>query len=235
LPRLGLPAGVSVPGDHTLAVGEEAEAGERPAADLPAEGFEDATDLPYGDALLEQTARGAQQDQVDEVEVQPPAAVARGSDQPGVHAAPEPCGRQPDDARRLRRVEVGASVADAPRAHLLLVRAPGWRGRLAPLYGGGGSALRGPRGSRHLSLLAARLPPGEALLQRLHEVDHLGALGGRGRDRHLLARHLLLDHLRQPIAVLVAVPVGTEFRRRELVDEPPRKLDLRIAQLHHAV
>src|SRR5207237_555831 len=84
------PAGVPVPRDHTLAVGEDAETGERPAADLPAERLEDAADLPDRDALLEQAAGGAQQDQIDEVEAEPPVRVARGRDQARVHAGAAP-------------------------------------------------------------------------------------------------------------------------------------------------
>src|SRR2546430_683680 len=129
LPRLGLPATLAIPGDDAVAVGEDAEPRERPAADLPPERLEHATDLGDRHALLEQAAGGPQQDQVDEVEAQPPPAVARRRHQTGVHAAAETGRRQPDDAGGLRRVEVGASVGGAPSAHLLLVCPPAARGR----------------------------------------------------------------------------------------------------------
>src|SRR6266545_7309200 len=61
----------------------------------------------------------------------------------------------------------------------------------------------------------------QALLERLHEVDHLGRLRRR-RDADRLARELLLDGREQHLAILVAVARGLE-RSRERLYQPDRE------------
>src|SRR5688572_15909777 len=71
-----------------------------------------------------------------------------------------------------------------------MVRALAVRGSLAAARGGGGALAR-----RRIALLHR----GEALLQQLGEIDHLGLARGALASRRLLhvARRLLLDELHQ--------------------------------------
>src|SRR3990170_3118058 len=110
------------------------------------------------------------------------------------------------------------------------------------LLGPGLGLLRGRRrglgalGLRERLLLAAagrrRLgdASGEALLQRLHEVDDLGA-PDRGPDGgHLLALDLLVHEVEDPLPVGVLVPLGPERLAREAVDELEGELELALLE-----
>src|SRR5262249_1487897 len=68
---------------------------------------------------------------------------------------------------------------------------------------------------------------GEALLERLHQVDHLGAGWRRLRNRDLLARHLPIDGLLQSLAPVVVVLLRCEPVGGELLDELARQRGLR--------
>src|SRR5262249_12714999 len=83
-------------------------------------------------------------------------------------------------------------------------------GRLAPL---GGRALR------------------EALLQRFHQVDDLGALHLGADRRDLLALDLAVDHVEDAQPVVVLVVLGLELVVGELVDETRREVDLAVPDL----
>src|SRR2546425_8739508 len=71
----------------------------------------------------------------------------------------------------------------------------------------------------------------EARLERFHQVDdlRLRRLGRLLGD--LLAVHLTLDLLEDPLAHVVFVRLGPERLRRGLLDELRRKLQLRLLQL----
>src|SRR5215475_6657329 len=72
-------------------------------------------------------------------------------------------------------------------------------------------------------LLPRRRLPSETLLERVHEIDHLGTLGLGTRRGDLSARHLLLDGGQDPLAVVVLVLARHEFLVRQLIDEARRQ------------
>src|SRR4249920_3786701 len=99
---------------------------------------------------------------------------------------------------------------------------------LGRLFGGGGFAA--PAGCRRLLLLGT----GEALLQRIHQVDHLAGLG-RAADDRLFALHLGANDLQQRL--LIAVGEGARIEGTGLLlDQHAGKvehflLDLGLADL----
>ena len=120
------------------------------------------------------------------------------ADRAAASASPAPThcrrrrGRHADDARRLRRVELAPSVGAAGSRHSLLLAGPlGRRSRPRP------RCARPRRSARRVLVGLCRSWPRrrvahpsaspaarEALLQRFHEVDDLGARrGGLGRSR----------------------------------------------------
>src|SRR6185369_5816231 len=101
----------------------------------------------------------------------------------------------------------------------LLARSSAAGGALARLRFGG--SVRGGR----------RALAREALLERLHQVDDLRLRRGRLDDGGLLTRHLLVDDLAEPVAVVVAVLLGLEALDGELSDELLRELHLAVAPL----
>ena len=108
----------------------------------------------------------------------------------------------------------GAAASASPRAAAV--------GRRPPAFA---APIRLPGAGRVATFRSA--PTRQALLQRVHEVDHLGARRSRvGRLGDLLAGDLLLDERLHPAAVRVGVRLGTEVVVRELIDELPRELDL---------
>src|SRR5262249_24052196 len=143
LPGLGLPAALAVPRDDPPSVGVDAEAGERPAADLAAERAEHGRGLPQGGPPPPEPPHRPPGTQVDEVEPQPPAAIALRAQQPGANALPEPRRGHADDPCCLSGVEVDAGAARAPRCHLLLVRATAKTAGLASADRSRRASLRG--------------------------------------------------------------------------------------------
>src|SRR5207244_3363747 len=99
-------------------------------------------------------------------------------------------------------------------------RAPGLRERLLR---GGRSGLGGRRLGGHAL--------GEALLERLHEVDDLGPLYLRADRGDLLALDLLVHELEHALTVLVAVLLGAEGVAGQAVDELERQLQLALLDL----
>src|SRR5947209_20133885 len=68
----------------------------------------------------------------------------------------------------------------------------------------------------------------EAGLQRFHQVHHLRRPPLLGRGRDVLALELLLDELLDALADLVLVLLGMEGLARDLLDELPGQLHLRL-------
>src|SRR2546425_11117053 len=71
----------------------------------------------------------------------------------------------------------------------------------------GGFAAAGNLG-RWLLLRTVGRVLGEAFLQRLHQVDDLGALHGRARGNDLLGLDLAGDHLEHAVAIFIGVALG---------------------------
>src|SRR5262249_37194375 len=117
-----------------------------------------------------------------------------------------------------------ASAATRPRAGTLLLLAAARPGRARRLVRRAAPAACSGRG-RWTRRRMARLA-GEALLQRLHQVDHLGAGRRRLRNRDLLARDLSIDGLLQSVAPVVAVLLRREPVGGELLDELARQRGL---------
>src|SRR3989338_8910253 len=114
------------------------------------------------------------------------------------------------------------------------------RGRLPGpglgLLRGRGGGLGPPRLRERFLLVAGRCRRrgdtlGEALLQGLHEVDHLGALD-RGPERgDLLALDLLVHEVEDALPVLVRVALGLEGLARQPLDELVGQLKLALLDL----
>src|SRR5206468_4287017 len=88
----------------------------------------------------------------------------------------------------------------------------------------GGGLANGPRRLGGHAL-------GEALLERLHEVDDLGPLYLRADRGDLLALDLLVHELEHVLTVLVAVLLGAEGVAGQAVDELERQLQLALPDL----
>ncbi len=184
------------------------------------------------DALPHQAAHRTQHHQVDEAEAHAPARVARRYQHAGVDALPEP----PWGAPTMRAACAVSKCADrwvagAATPYFLRARFGGAAASASPRAAAVGRrppAFAAPsvfRAGRVATFRSA--PTRQALLQRVHEVDHLAARRSRvGRLGDLLAGDLLLDERLHPAAVRIGVRLGTEVVVRELIDELPRELDL---------
>src|SRR5262245_35935154 len=80
-------------------------------------------------------------------------------------------------------------------------------------------------------LLGGRWAPGQALLERVHEVDHLGALGLGPRRGHFPSGHLLLGRGQDPLAVVVLVLARSKLLVRQLVDQARCQIQLAVLDL----
>src|SRR6266852_6065859 len=72
----------------------------------------------------------------------------------------------------------------------------------------------------------------QALLESVHQIDHLPARRPRRSDGDLLALGLLLDEGKDTLAVFVIVFFRIELLARQLRDEPKSELDLAVLGLH---
>src|SRR5262249_56189340 len=116
----------------------------------------------------------------------------------------------------------GGGAAGGARATVLLLAARPRRPRR--LLAGSAPALldRLDRTRLRATALAA-----QALLQRVHQVDHLGLRGLHGWHRDLLAGDLLVDRLLQALAPVIVILLRREPVGGELLDQLAREVGLR--------
>src|SRR5262245_34460189 len=137
------------------------------------------------------------------------------------HCRRRPAGRPTIRAACAVSKRACAAARPRPATLLLLAARPRRPGRL--LAGSAPSFLdRLDRTRLRATPLAA-----QALLQRLHQVDHLGLRGLHGRHRDLLAGDLLVDRLLQALAPLIVILLRREPVGGELLDQLAREVGLR--------
>src|SRR5262245_3262445 len=116
-----------------------------------------------------------------------------------------------------------------PRSGTLLLLVPAHAHRARP-------SARGPSslgGDRHRSRRGAPTLAGEALLERLHDVDDLGRGAWDLGHRHFLTRNFPVHRFLEPLAPVVVILLGRELLARELLDQLASERGLR--RLHRGL